>query len=726
MTERLLADTDELLGEVLGVWFRDDRSGFAAIEVRSDDAGPSPVEDADGVRCTGPLAAVVEGQVLRLVGRWTEDDRWGPTFEAVYYELPVPRTLDALTAHLRGPDFAGVARDHVERAVAHLGLDLPRVVTGAPHRLVDEVGLPQSSADDLCDAWAASTALPRLFQLVADAGWTRDAVRSAHEQFGPAVLDVARDAPYRLLEAPRVRFAHVDRLARRRGVAPDDPDRLTAGAWAEVSAARRRGHEHLPREDVVRAASRLLGVDAITAAVGVDGAVVAGLLVADVVEGVEVVTTPSALATERALADALAALTRASSSRLGGLAAGVELADDLTDDQRRAVLGILDHPVCVLTGGAGTGKTRTLEEVVRVVAAADRELALCAPTGRAARHLEAVTGWAATTVHRLLEARPDAERGFSFSHGADRPLPHDLVVVDEVSMCDTALTNHLVQAVDDGSHLLLVGDADQLPPVGPGSVLRDVVASGVVPTFHLGQIHRQSARSRISWLAREILDGGVGDLPGVDGDLYFAEEPDTHAVADRVVRAVVERVPEHLGVESSDVQVLAPMYGGPAGVDALNAALRAALNPPTGRAVAGFEVHDRVMATRNDVERQVANGDIGRVVDVDLRARVLTVSMPTGDVEYPASACRDLVHAWAVTVHKSQGGEWPVVVLVVDGTHRRMLHRNLLYTAVTRARDALVIVGQRAAMATAAAIVDSSARHTGLASRLVDAAGRSQ
>ncbi|MEX0953292.1 MAG: AAA family ATPase [Nitriliruptoraceae bacterium] len=719
MTSRLLADTEELHGEVVGVWFRDDRSGFAVIEVQADG-------DAEGVRCTGPLAAAVEGQVLRLVGRWADDDRWGATFEAVYYELPTPRSLDGLTAHLRGPEFVDVDRSDVERVVERFGLDTPDVVTHTPQRLVDEAGLSRASAERLHDAWIASTALPQLFQLVADVGWPAEAVRSAHDHFGARVLDVARDEPYRLLSAPRVRFVHVDRLARRRGTPPDDPDRLAAGACAAVGAARRDGHEHAPRHELVQASSRLLGVDPIIASTGIDRALTEGRLVADVVDATDVVTTPAAIATERSLADAFVALVRGTTSRLTAAADREGVADDLTDDQRRAVQGIVDHRVSVLTGGAGTGKTRTLEEVVRVVLAAGLEIALCAPTGRAARHLEAVTGAAASTIHRLLEARPDGDGGFTFSYGVDRRLPHDLVVVDEVSMCDTSLTNHLVQAVDVGSHLLLVGDAEQLPSVGPGNVLRDVIASGVVPTFRLEQIHRQAARSRISGLAREILEGRVGDLPGVDGDVYFAEESDTRAVADRVVRAVVERAPEHLGVDSDDVQVLAPMYGGPAGVDGLNAALRMALNPPTGRAVAGFEVGDRVMATRNDVERQVANGDIGRVADVDLRDRVLTVSMPTGDVEYPAAACRDLVHAWAVTVHKSQGGEWPVVVLVVDGAHRRMLHRNLLYTAVTRARDALVIVGQRHAVATAAATVDSAARHTGLTARLVDASRRPQ
>ncbi|MGH3443690.1 MAG: ATP-dependent DNA helicase, partial [Nitriliruptorales bacterium] len=299
-------------------------------------------------------------------------------------------------------------------------------------------------------------------------------------------------------------------------------------------------------------------------------------------------------------------------------------------------------------------------------------------------------------------ARPRPDGGFSFRHGRDDPLPHDLVVCDEASMCDTWLAASLVAAVDDGAHLLLVGDPDQLPPVGPGDVLRDLLRSGAVPSVELTEVHRQAAESRIVSLAHELNRGAVGELLPVDGDVFLAEEPVTARIVTRVVEAVANRIPGYFDVGPDDIQVIGPVYRGPAGVNALNAALKAALNPGGGAKVAGFEVGDRVMQTKNDAELDVWNGDVGRVADVDPAKKELRVVFPRREVTYPASAARDLVHAWAITVHKAQGGEWPVLVFVCDRSHRGMLWRNLAYTAVTRAQRALVIVGQQAGLGIAA------------------------
>jgi RecD/TraA family predicted helicase len=360
-----------------------------------------------------------------------------------------------------------------------------------------------------------------------------------------------------------------------------------------------------------------------------------------------------------------------------------------------------------------------VQALVRCAEEADRHVVLCAPTGRAAKRLEELVGRPATTIHRLLEARPDGAGGFRFRYGQYEQVPADLVVADEVSMCDTWLAAQLVAAVEDGAHLVLVGDPAQLPSVGPGDVLRDVVASGAVPVTTLTEIHRQAAGSRIVRLAGEILAGEEPVLRGVDGDVFLAEEADRARIVPRVVQAVATRIPEHLGVDPDDVQVLAPVYRGPVGVDALNAGLKAALNPAAGaRAVGGFQVGDRVLQTRNDPERDLANGDVGRVVDLDPRRGRVTVQFPRGPVEVEGPRLRDLTPAWAVTVHKAQGGEWPVVVLVLDRSHRAMLWRNLVYTAVTRAQQALIVVGQLDALRTAARQDRPRDRWTGLAARL--------
>jgi exodeoxyribonuclease V alpha subunit len=727
VAESLLTTDAELVGEVLGLVYASEDSGFGVVEL-----APEVAEDGvyEGARCTGPLSDLVEGQTVRLVGRWRDHPRYGRTFEATYYEQVVPTTAAGVRSFLASDRFEEVSRRARDRVVTTFGDGAGRVIEHEPDRLVSEAGLTTDQARTLHEAWRAGQALGELVRLVEPAGWPLDAVRSAHARFSGDAAAVARDDPYGLLAAERVRFAHADALARAMGIARDDPRRLRAGARAAVTAARRQqGHQHLPREECTAATARLLGVDAVLARAGADAAVAAGALAVEEHDGQEFVAPPEAFAVEEDLAEGLVRLLTASRPRLVPHLDDVDPSDELTAGQAAAVRAAFASPVSVLTGGPGTGKTRTVQEVVAAAEHARLEVALCAPTGRAAKRLEELVGRPATTIHRLLEARPasggDGGGGFAFRYGGSigEQLPHDLVVVDEVSMCDTWLAERLVSAVDDGAHLLLVGDPDQLPSVGPGDVLRDVLRSEVVPATALTEVHRQAAGSRIVELAREILAGDVGHLAGADGDVFLAEEPRRSALADRVVRTVAERATAYFGVELDDVQVLAPVYRGPVGVDALNTALKAQLNPAAGRPdVGGFHEGDRVMQTRNDPELDVANGDVGRVVDLSRREGTLRVAFPRGEVTYARDQVRDLTAAWAVTVHKSQGGEWPVVVLVCDRSHGGMLWRNLVYTAVTRAQRALIVVGQADTLRGAARHDRPSDRRTGLRGRLRRAA----
>lgn len=718
-----LLGSEELVGEVAGVHHTDPRTGFGVVEIDPGDGQP-------GERCTGPLADLVEGQSVRLVGRRSVHPRYGPTFEAMLYEQVTPSTVAGLASFLGSERFAHLDPATIERVLITFGPATGAAIESGADRLVAEADLEPLEAAALHDAWVAGQALSRFVRLVEGAGWPMDAVRSAHARFGSDIVTVARDDAYQLLEADRVRFAHVDALAAQLGVSRDDPRRLVAGARAAVRAAQRQdGHQHLPRPEAVRAAAQLLGVDALVAGAGVERALAAGTLVAEDIDSLGTVATPAARRDEVRLAEGVLRLL-AHVRPLGGahehVAAIIGDGDApgggvvLTADQRAAVATTLTAGVTVLTGGPGTGKSTTVRVLVERAEASGANVALAAPTGRAAKRLEELTGRPATTVHRLLEARPDEDGGFHFRFGAHEQLPFDLVVVDEVSMCDTWLAARLVEAVSDGAHLVLVGDPDQLPSVGSGDVLRDLVASGTVPVAALSEIHRQAAGSRIIALARELLAGEVGHLAGVDGDVFTAEEADRTAIAPRVVQAVAERAPEYFGVGVDDVQVLAPVYRGPNGVDALNVALKAALNPAQGRtAVGGLHEGDRVMQTRNDTELDVANGDVGTVVDTDRREGSVRVAFPRGEVTYPRDRLRDLSPAWAITVHKSQGGEWPVVVLVLDPSHRGMLWRNLAYTAVTRASRALILVGRTDALRAAARHDRPSNRHTGLVHRLV-------
>ncbi len=715
--------TEELVGEVLGVHYVDAQSGFGVIELLPDDGGP-------GERCSGPLADLVEGQSVRLVGRRVLHPRFGPTFEAMLYEQVTPADVAGLTAFLTSERFAHVQPATIERILSAFGNDSGSAIEAGSARLVEGAGISEEEAEAVQSAWQAGRALARFVRLVEGAGWSMDAVRSAHAYFGADVAAVAETEPYLLLLAPRVRFAPVDRLAAHVGVPRDDLGRLSAGAVAVVRSAHREGHQHVLREDAVRAAAGLLDVDAMLAAEGVRRAIDRSRLVEDELDGVRIVALPAAHEDEGALAEGLLRLlaaarplpgewedvegsSRASASHTGGTV-------PLTADQCAAVRVVARGGVSVLTGGPGTGKSTTIRELVSRARAGGANVALAAPTGRAAKRLEELAEHPATTIHRLLDARPHEDGGFGFRFGAHEPLPYELVVVDETSMCDTWLAARLVEAIPDGSHLVFVGDADQLPSVGAGDVLRDLIRSGAIPSAHLSHIHRQAARSRIVSLARSILDGDVGELQGVSGDVFVAEEPDREAIVARVVRTVVERAPTYFGVAVDDVQVLSPVYRGPTGVDALNAALKQALNPARGRPnVAGFHVGDRVMQTRNDAELDLANGDVGVVVDLSLTEGSVRVAYPRGEVVHPRDRVGSLVLAWAVTIHKAQGVEWPVVVVVLDRAHRSMLWRNLVYTAVTRASRALILVGQTDALQRAAATDIHARRHTGLAQRLV-------
>jgi exodeoxyribonuclease V alpha subunit len=713
VSDGLLAADEQLSGEVLGVFYADADRGFGVIELGTDG-------EEGGARCSGPLADLVEGQTVTLSGRWIEHPRYGRTFEAVYYEQVSPTSLAGVHAFLASERFAAVPPGSIERVLTTFGAGAGRVIEHQPERLVSEAGIDAEDADELHRAWLSGLVLAELVRLVEPAGWPMDAVRAAHARFGAATVQIARDDPYALLDADRVRFAHADQLARRLGIDASDPRRLGAGARAAVAAARRRdGHQHLTRAECLAATSQLLKVDLLLAGSGVDAAIASGSLATQDLGGEPIVSVPGALEVEQDLAEEVARLLTSERTRLGPYASALAGAGDLTAGQVAAVRASFAHPVSVLTGGPGTGKTRTVEEVVRAAEAAGLEVALCAPTGRAAKRLEELVGRPATTVHRLLEARPTGGGGFAFRYGRFERLPHDLVVVDEVSMCDTWLAERLVSAVDTGSHLLLVGDPDQLPSVGPGDVLRDLVRSGAVHVTALTEVHRQAADSSIVRLANEVLSGELGPLQGVDGDLFIAEEPRRDAIVGRVVQAVAERAPEYFGVSVDEIQVLAPIYRGPAGVDALNVALKAALNPPDGRpSISGFHVGDRVMQTRNDPELDVANGDVGRVVDLAKREGTLRVAFQRGEVTYTKDQARDLTTAWAVTVHKAQGGEWPVVILVCDPSHRAMLWRNLVYTAITRAQRALIVVGRTEALRTAARSQREGERRTGLAHRL--------
>ncbi|MGH8884396.1 MAG: SF1B family DNA helicase RecD2 [Egibacteraceae bacterium] len=711
---------EELVGEVAAVVFANEATGFGVVQLA----------DSDGARASGPLASLVPGQPVRLVGRWTDHERYGPTFEAVWFEQAAPRSSGGLASFLASGRFPGVGKAKAKRLVAAFGLELGAVIVKEPDRLCEVKGISPQLAGQIADAWRRAGALGELVAAFAPVGLRSAAAQAAYRRFGDDAVRLVAQDPYALLEVRGVAWTHVETLGRRAGIDPDDPRRLRAGAvTAHRERCRRAGHVLSETAELVAEAGRLLGVTRELAERALTLAEADRLLVRDAepLDGApaERWYARADLAAEKGLAQTLARLC-AAQSRVRPVAAGHECDPALTAEQAAAVRAAFSSAVSVLTGGPGTGKTRTVMEIVRACRARSLEIALCAPTGRAARRLEEVTGAGASTVHRLLEARPAGEKGesgFVFGYDDFRRLPHDVVVADEWSMADVRLAWALARAVSDGAHLVLVGDADQLPSVGPGAVLRDLLASPTVPSTRLTTIHRQAAASRIVTLAHEVNAGHAARVRGCEGDVFAVPEHPLR-VADRVAEIVATRAPSHFDLAPSDVQVLAPMYRGPAGVDRLNERLKERLNPAAGRrAVAGYHEGDRVVQTRNDGELDVANGDIGEVIAADADARTLQVAFPHGLVTYEGEQAADLTPAWCLTVHKSQGGEWPVVVLVLDPAHRTMLWRELVYTGITRASRALLLVGDPGLMVEAARSTGSGLRQrrTLLAARLAHA-----
>ncbi|MGH8909729.1 MAG: SF1B family DNA helicase RecD2 [Egibacteraceae bacterium] len=716
--------TEELVGEVAVVIFANETTGFGVVEISGSGGG----------RASGPLATLVAGQPVRLVGRWVDHERYGRTFETDWFEQAEPRSSAGLVAFLASARFPGVGQTRAKRLVSAFGLGLGAIIEKEPERLCEVKGITPDLAEQIAEAWRRSGVLGELVAALAPADLGPAVAQAAYRRFGDDALPLVREDPYALLEVRGVAWTHAEALAKAAGIDPQDPRRLRAGAvTAHRQRCARAGHVLLEAAELASEAARLLGIRRDEAGPALELAAEHGLLVLDT-EPFDDAPAPSErwymrgdLVAERGLASGLARLATAE-SRVRPVAAGYEADPALTPEQAEAVRAALTSAVSVLTGGPGTGKTRTVMEVVRACRAFNLQIALCAPTGRAARRMEEVTGARASTIHRLLEARPvtdedEGDAGFVFGYGDGRRLPQDVVVVDEWSMADTRLAWALVRAVEDGAHLMLVGDADQLPSVGPGAVLRDLLACPSIPSTRLTTIHRQAAASRIVTLAHEVNAGQAQRVRGREGDVFAVVEHPL-GIADRVAEIVATRAPEFFGLASSQVQVLAPMYRGPAGVDRLNERLKERLNPANGRrAVAGFHEGDRVVQTRNDAELDVANGDIGEVAMSDATSRTLGVAFPHGLVTYDSGQAADLAPAWCLTVHKAQGGEWPVVVLVLDPAHRSMLWRELVYTGITRAAQGLLLVGDPGLVAEAARRAGSGLRQrrTLLTARLTQA-----
>jgi exodeoxyribonuclease V alpha subunit len=689
--------------EVLGVIFRAEDDGYAVLEVQETDGG-------DGFALVGPVAHLGPGDRAEVSGEWQTHSRYGRQLRA-QGALPLdPADREGRVAYLTSLRHIGKAR--AETLVDQHGEEVLQVIAADPQRTFAALrGVSVDQAAAATQSWHESRAVRELHVQLAPHGLAHLAA-PIHARYGERSTTILHEDPYRLTEVEGVGFARADKIALAADIPPESDSRAQAAAVYALREAEQGGNSFLPAEELAARTTKLTGLVP-------DPAVLAAArgLVDD--EGEGRIYREYTLESERAVAATLARRL-AAPPQLEHDPGESDPAEELTEEQWAAVRGAFASRVSVLTGGPGVGKTRCTKEIVLAAEDAGAKIALCAPTGRAARRLQETTGHEAQTIHRMLEWVPGGDPGF----GPGRPLPVELVVVDESSMLNLRLAEVLLEGLAETTHVVFVGDADQLPPIGAGKPFEDLIDSGAAPVVRLTQIFRQAAKSMITTAAHEINQGRPPHTepgPEQERDFFFIERPSPERALETVVQVVAERAAESFGVDPiRDVQTLAPMYRGPVGIDALNERLQSRLNPDGKRALGDrFRIGDRLIQTRNSHELGLMNGSIVflRSDDPDQESVVVDTD-EGGTLVMPYSETATLKLAYAISVHKAQGCEVPVVVAVCHRSHTRMLTRPLLYTAITRARRDCVLVGDSAALAAAVGRGESGGRHSGLAERL--------
>ncbi len=702
-------------------------------------AAPSTGELFASERLTavGRVPDPPEGARVRLTGRWGRHPVHGHQFEFDSLRILPPVDRAGLERYLASKAFEGIGPTLAGRIVDTLGAGaLERIAEGveclAPIR-----GLSAEVAQRLHESVRAQEEVHRAYAFLHGLGLGPVQSHAVIQTLGPGCEELLREDPYRLAQVAGMGFRSADRAATALGFAEDDPRRLAAALRHVLGRGAEDGHSLLPLGGLIdRARHELRGVgegDAFLAAAAELAAqrelvLDRSFLPEDAAPGDEetLAYLPYLFASEEGVARHLARLLGEPAHPLADVAAVTQAERDaslhLGDVQREAVLTLLSHPVALLTGGPGGGKTTIVRIVANLAEGAGAKLLLASPTGRAAKRLSEATGRPAATIHRML--RYDPEQG-GFVHGREKPLRAGMVIVDEISMLDVVLANHLLAAIARGTRVVLVGDPDQLPSVGPGNVLADLLASRRVPVARLSRIYRQERGSLIVENAHRMLGGETPLFPprgDRSADFYLFPSEDPADAADLLIDVVTRRLGETFGLDwTEQVQVIAPMYRGDCGVDALNDRLREARGIGGREVIRGdrrWRLGDRVIHTRNDYEKQVFNGDMGVIVEVTPEG-IVRVRYPEQDVNYVGAELSDLRPAFAITVHRSQGGEFPCVVIPLVMQHAVMLQRNLIYTAVTRARRLVVLVGSRRALERAIGNADQASRESALAARVV-------
>jgi exodeoxyribonuclease V alpha subunit len=738
---------DTLSGSVERITFYNSENGYTVLRLRPEHqtgmhTGPKSSLSLDGlVTVVGNLPEVSPGEHLRLQGLWDKHPKHGSQFKAELCEQTLPATVAGIQGYLGSGMIKGIGPKLAERIVGKFKEDTFTIIEANPERLLEVSGIGMDRTGKITAAWQEQKQVKEIMVFLHGHGVNTNLAVKIYKTYGEKSLEIVQQNPYQLeRDIYGVGFKTADRLARALGLPVDHPSRIEAGIVFALNETINEGHVYVPKELLGQRAIELLEVSSELIAPALERLAQDDRIHPDVIplnskrdgkekqavsESAGMYGSPVIYLTplyygEKGVAERLKVLASASSPAKA-MNHSLFPAENLSEEQQAAIDMALAHPVSILTGGPGTGKTTCLKALITTLEEQNKRYALASPTGRAAKRLSEATGRSARTIHRLLEFSPLD----GFKHNNDNPLDLDFLVVDEASMLDLLLTNHLLKAVRPGTHVLFVGDIDQLPSVGAGDVLRNLIHSGIVPITRLNTIFRQAADSNIITNAHLINQGKFPVFSQGSGDFFFFPAEDAEKAADWIIEIVTERIPQKFGFDAiHDIQVLAPIYRGPAGVIALNDRLQEKLNPAAKdkpeRRLFGttFRLGDKVMQTQNNYDKDIYNGDIGFIQGMDIIEQTLTIDFDGRIAVFEWSEADQLTLAYVVSVHKAQGSEFPAVVMPVVTQHYTMLQRNLLYTAITRARSLCVLAGSRKAIGMAVRNNKVANRFTALEWRL--------
>ena len=724
-----------LQGTIGAIVYQNYDNGYAVLRLNC--------QDGQMITVVGTIPLPTVGERLMVTGKWGNHSSYGRQFEAEFLERLMPQTEAEILRYLSSRAIKGIGPVTATRIVRKFGIQTLQIMEQEPHRLAEIPGISPAKAKAIAEAFRLQVGMRQLMEFFTVHHLPAELAVKAYKLYGESTVDLLYDDPYLLMDkAIEAPFGAVDRFAIELGVAGDDPRRIEAGILFELRYNLSAGHSFLPEDKLTAVTAQLLSLEQSAISAGIQRLTDAQQLVKDTLSGITVLYLPELYEAENYCTQRLLQIAKNTYSqparldkRIRQIALSTGL--DYSAQQEQAIREATTSGLLLITGGPGTGKTTILNGILALYAQMDIRCVLAAPTGRAAKRLTEVTGQDASTIHRLLEATVDPHSGdLFFVRDEENPLKADAVIIDEMSMVDIQLLHSLLLAVPENCQLILVGDPDQLPPVGPGFPFSDMLRSGMLPSVRLTEIFRQAQQSLIVMNAHRVNQGQMPELKDVHNDFFFLPSRSEDAVGQTIVGLCATRLPKNMGIPPEQIQVLTPTKRGAAGTANLNKLLQASLNPPSPekkeRQMGDFSFRegDRVMQIRNNydiiwkkldgsmVGTGVFNGDVGIIRKIDHGTELITVLFDDKEAEYDFTQLGELEPAYAMTVHKSQGSEYRAVVIAAWNSSPYLLNRSVLYTAITRARELLIIVGKEDTVAIMTQNAKVGRRYTGLKLRL--------